>query len=294
MKGTVIETRKKKPIAKRFEYMLFIFPWLIGVSAFFAYPVIMSVWLSFSKITTLFNYKMGWVGLENYGKALFVDTQYVPLVLQSLKRVGLFTPTIVIISMVIAILLNSKIRFRGFFRSVFFLPVLLGTGYVMNQLIGQGIDSKAMEVVRGIMLPKEMMQMLGPVWTNNMDALLKSSTLILWKSGVQILVFLAGLQAIPISVYESARVDAATKWETFWKITMPMLSPITVLAVVYTIIESFTDISTPIINYILGASANYSNMGFVAAMSWMFLLLALSAIGIIYIFLRKYANGIYS
>lgn len=294
MEVSIKGARRRKPLAKRFEHLLFIFPWMIGACAFFAYPVIMSVRLSFSKITTLFNYQMGWVGLENYKKALFVDTQFVPLVLQSMKRVALFTPSIVIISIVIAILLNSKVRFRGFFRSVFFLPVLLGTGYVMNQLIGQGVDSKAMEVVRGIMLPKEMMQMLGPVWTSNLDSLLSSSTLILWKSGVQILVFLAGLQSIPVSVYESARVDAATTWETFWKITMPMLAPITVVAVVYTIIESFTDISTPIINYILGASSNYGDMGFVSAMSWLFLLLVLLAIGIIYIFLRKYANGIYS
>lgn len=286
--------RKRIPLTKRYEHMIFIFPWIIGFCAFFAYPLVMSIRLSFSKITTLFNYQLDWAGLENYRKALLVDAEFMPLVFKSLSKVGLFTPAIVIISMVVAILLNSHIRLRGFFRSIFFLPVLLGTGYVMNQLIGQGVDSKAMEVVRGILLPEEMVQMLGMGFANTMDVILGSSTLILWKSGVQVLVFLAGLQSIPGSVYESARVDAATEWETFWKITMPMLAPITVLVVVYTVIESFTDISTPVINYILGASGNHADMGFVSAMSWLYLAVALIAVGFIYIFLRKHANGIYS
>lgn len=284
---------KKKPLTKRYQFLIFIFPWLIGVCAFFIYPLITSVRLSFSKITTLFNYRMGWVGLENYRKALLEDIQFVPLVLQSLKTVALFTPAIILISMVLAILLNSRIKLRGYFRSIFFLPVLLGTGYVMNQLIGSGVNSKAMEVAKGIIMPDGMTQILGPGWTSTIGIILSSITLILWKSGIQVLLFLGGLQSIPGSVYESARVDAATDWEIFWKITMPMLSPITVLAIVYTIIDSFTDISTPVISYILEKSSNYGDMGFVSAMSWIYLSIVMLVVGIVYFSFRKHVNGVY-
>lgn len=97
------------------------------------------------------NYKLSWVGLYNYKQILFFNTSYIPFFLQSALNTVIYVPAIVLLSMILSIILNSKIAFRGLFRSIFFLPVLLGTGYIMKQLLGSGVDAKTMEVVNGIL-----------------------------------------------------------------------------------------------------------------------------------------------
>lgn len=128
---------------------------------------------------------------------------------------------------------------RGFFRTAFFIPVLLGSGYVMKQLLGLGVDG--MTVTAGITVPRLIADLLGASMTELLQGFLDRITVVLWKSGVQIVLFLAGLQGIPGSLYEAAHVDGATEWEMFWKITLPMISPVILMNVVYTIVSFFTD-----------------------------------------------------
>ena len=281
-----------KIIKRKSEHWIFITPWVVGLCAFFLYPLILSLRLTMSKITTLFKYQMDWVGFDNFKKALFVDAYFLPLSLESLKQVAIYVPAIVIVSMIIAILLNKRMRLQGLFRSMFFLPVLLGSGFVMSQLLEQGISTKSIDVVQQILSNDALKRIMSPNILDSIAILFQSITMILWKCGVQILIFLAGLQSISGQLYEAARVDAATEWEIFWKITMPMLAPITILNVVYTIIDSFTDLQTPVIRYILDKSGNYLDMGVTAAMSWSYLGAALVLVGIIYYPLKRYLKGV--
>lgn len=273
---------------------MFVSPWLVGFAAFFLIPMFFSIFLCFNSVDGLMNFRLKWVGLENFNKAVFFDMDFVPLLLESFVSALIYTPAIVFISLIVAIILNTKIWFRGLFRSVFFLPVLIGTGFVMQQLTGQDVAGKTLEMARGLVLPEELVQSLDTELVNIITMVFSNITMILWKTGVQIIIFLAGLQSIPASIYESARVDSATSWEIFWKITMPMMAPITVLNVVYTIVDSFTDIGNPLISYIYTQSQSASNMGFSSAMSWLYLLTVLLLLGIVMLFARRYTDSAYS
>ena len=182
------------------------------------------------------------------------------------------TPLCIVFSLVIAILINRKMKGRGFFRTAFFIPVLLGSGYVMKQLLGLGVDG--MTVTAGITVPRLIADLLGASMTELLQGFLDRITVVLWKSGVQIVLFLAGLQGIPGSLYEAAHVDGATEWEMFWKITLPMISPVILMNVVYTIVSFFTDGTNPIVDYIYKQS--FQNMQFAhgAAMGWVYFLFA--------------------
>ena len=276
------------------EGWMFVSPWLVGFAAFFLIPMFFSIFLCFNSVDGLMNFRLKWVGLENFNKAVFFDMDFVPLLLESFVSALIYTPAIVFISLIVAIILNTKIWFRGLFRSVFFLPVLIGTGFVMQQLTGQDVAGKTLEMARGLVLPEELVQSLDTELVNIITMVFSNITMILWKTGVQIIIFLAGLQSIPASIYESARVDSATSWEIFWKITMPMMAPITVLNVVYTIVDSFTDIGNPLISYIYTQSQSASNMGFSSAMSWLYLLTVLLLLGIVMLFARRYTDSAYS
>lgn len=252
--------------------ILFISPWLMGFVLFFAFPFFKSLLMSFSKITNPVGFKTVWTGLDNYVNAFVVDIDFIPMFLSTIKETLINTPLILVFSLFIAMVLNQKIKLRGLFRGIFFLPVLLGTGYVMRQLLGMNVDDETMEMARGILLPQEALYYLGPSVVAFVQEFLSRITIVLWKSGVQIVLFLAGLQSIPVSLYESSNCDGATEWEKFWKITLPMISPVMLLNAVYTLIESFTDASNPIVDYIIGLGFKKMEFAYSAAVGWIFFL----------------------
>jgi len=249
---------------------VFVFPWIIGFLMFFIYPLIQSIRLSFSKITRITGFKMEFAGFGNYAKAFVWDINFVPMFLEVVKKTFINTPIIIVFSLIISVMLNKNIRFRTFFRGLFFLPVLLGTGFVMQQLLGQGVDQQAMDLSRGILLPQQALMYLGPKVHLVIQNFLNLITILLWKSGVQILLFLAGLQGISGSLYEAARCDSATEWTMFWKITVPMISPVTLLNIIYTLIDSFTDTSNPIVTYIIDVGIKNLQLEYGAAMGWIY------------------------
>ncbi len=278
------------------QYVAFIFmaPWIIGLLVFFAYPFCSSVTLSFSKITSLFGYKFGWVGLENYQRLFFEDVRFLPLLLQSLRQTVIHVPCIVILSMILAVFLNTKLRLRGVLRSVYFLPVLLGTGYVMTQLLGQsGATSGTESLSRGLEIPPGLLELFSGRTLSVIKVVFDNITMILWGCGVQILIFLSGLQAISPALYESARVDGATEWEMYWKITLPMLAPVTVMTIIYTIISTFTNLSNPVIDYMLEVGKDLRSAGLAAAMGWVYLALVLVIVVIVLAFSRHKTDGVY-
>ncbi len=255
------------------EAYIFLIPWLIGVCVFFAYPIFVSIRLAFSDIVEFKGLKTSWVGLENFRYIFFYDINFVPKFLQVVADTLINTPLCMVFSLVIAILINRKMKARGFFRTVFFIPVLLGTGYIMKQLLGMGVDGTT--VTTGIAVPKLIADMLGVSMTELVQSFLDRITVVLWKSGVQIVLFLAGLQGIPGSLYEAARVDGATEWEMFWKITLPMIAPVIMMNVVYTIVAFFTDTTNPLVDYIYKMNFTNQQFEYAAAMSWLYFAFAL-------------------
>ncbi len=182
-------------------------------------------------------------------------------------------------------LINRDIKGRGAFRTIFFIPVLLGTGYIMEILVK---DSASNVVAGGAdsALITMLMKSVGSTFGTYVQTFLSTITTVLWKSGVQIILFLAGLQGIPGSLYEASRCDGATEWENFWKITLPIVSPIILLNFVYTMIDSFTDASNPIIANI-EHEFEVGTLDVGAAMGWMYFLFTFIVCGIVLAIMRK-------
>ncbi len=247
--------------------LLFISPWILGFLLFFLRPIFISLRLSFGSLVNIVGLQTTWAGWTNYVRAFTIDVEFMPRFLGQVGNTFLYTPLITAFSLILAMLLNQKIRGKGFFRVVFFLPVLLGSGVVMAQLQETGMQTRAIEAAAAVLLPERLVSYLGPNFAAAMNLLLTHISDILWKCGVQIILFLSGLQTISPSLYESARCDAATGWEMFWFITLPMMSPIILLTVVYTIIDSFADINNQVMGYILQMK---TEMDYAAAIGWIY------------------------
>lgn len=267
------------------EAFIFLLPWLIGICLFFIYPIFVSVRLSFSEITKFKGFIMEWVGLKNYNYIFLYDTKFVPTFLQVMADTLLNTPISLVFSLLIAILINRPMKARGFFRTAFFIPVLLGSGYVMKQLLGMGADTTS--ITQGIMVPEQMLDLLGPTFSPVVQSVLDRITIVFWKSGVQIVLFLAGLQGISSSLYEAAKVDGATQWEMFWKITLPLISPVILLNFVYTMVSFFTDSNNALVDYIVTQIFTNQQFEYGAAMSWVYFIFSFTICMVVIAVLRK-------
>ena len=269
----------------------FVSPWVLGGLVLLVFPLGYSLVLSFIRLKNNGWQGASFAGWAHYQKAFVSDSEFVPKFLAVVKDTLINTPMILIVSLLIAIMLSRDIKARGFFRTIFFLPVLLGTGFVMEQILGQNVDQQAMEVARGILLPPQVQGYLGPDVTGYILEFFNRITMVMWKSGVQIIIALAGLQGISASLYESGRVDGATEWEMFWKITLPMMSPILLLNTVYTIVVSMTD-SGGIVDYIVAKAFNSTPIQFEysAALGWIYFAFILLLVLAVFLVFRPFVN----
>ncbi|MCS7458961.1 sugar ABC transporter permease [Paenibacillus doosanensis] len=274
---------------RKVEGSLFIAPWVIGFLAFIAFPLAYSFYMSFNRVKiTASGVEYSPVGFQYYREILFADggLLYNDL-LPFLRQALIMIPVIVVFSLLIAILLNQKFFGRSFFRVIFFLPVIFSTGQIIQEFITQGEGTLAL--VQEFEVGSYINTYLPKAWAAPLVSVISSFVLILWYSGVQILIFLAGRQTISTSVYEAARIDGADPWETFWKITLPGLTPFILLNLIYTVVDLFTFPSNPIISKV-----NTTNYGLSSALAWIYFMIVLIFLGIVlYIFSRvnKSASG---
>ncbi|WP_028547488.1 carbohydrate ABC transporter permease [Paenibacillus sp. UNC451MF] len=267
---------------RKVEGSLFIAPWVIGFLGFIAFPLVYSFYMSFNRVKiTAGGVEYSPVGFQYYREILFADggllyNDLLPFLRQALMMI----PVIVVFSLLIAILLNQKFVGRSFFRVIFFLPVIFSTGQIIQEFITQGEGT--LSFVQEFELGSYINTYLPKAWAAPLNSIINSFVLILWYSGVQILIFLAGRQTISASVYEAARIDGADPWETFWKITLPGLTPFILLNLIYTVVDLFTFPSNPIISKV-----NTTNYGLSSALAWIYLMIVLLFLGIVlFIFSR--------
>lgn len=248
---------------------LFFLPWLIGFFAITAYPLVYSLVICFNQVQIkpgeIILEPVGW---EYFRQAFAVDTEYPTKLLSSLASVLMGTPLVVVFSLVIALLLNRRFRGRTVYRIVFFLPVVIMSGPVMSELM---TESSAMSINMDIMGLRSILMELDYGWARMLLTFLNSFVRILWFCGVQIIVFLAGLQKIDRNMYEAAAIDGATAWEAFWKITLPHLRPIILLNAIYTIIEMGTAADDATNGKIVGAIRDIARpYSYAAVLSWIY------------------------
>lgn len=272
---------------------IFLSPWIFASVFLLIYPVIYSLVLSFGKlenITQTFN--VTFIGIENYKEAFVIDDSFLDYLISAITDMLANTPMILVFSLLVAILINRDIKGRAVFRLVFFLPVLLGAGYVMKELLGQDVQGGSMEIARGMLLPPNVQSYIGETVTGYISEFFNRITLVMWKSGVQIVLALSGLQGISPSIYEASRIDGAGEWESFWKITLPMITPILLLNAVYTII-SFAFENSGLLNYIVNQAFSENKFEYAAAIGWIYFLVVLVLLGVIFCIFNPFIKRIH-
>ena len=263
---------------------VFVLPFLIGI--FFIYiPILLdSIWFSMSKPDLSNGIEYEFVGLEYYIDAFQSDAGFVTSLVSGIQQLIFEVPAVIIFSLFIAVVLNQKMLGRALFRAIFFLPVIVSTGImetinasdIMSGMSEEGINDGsgggANQIISTLDVEKLFASMkVGGELVTYVVSIVNDVYNIINYSGVQMLIFLAGLQSISPSIYEACRIDGATGWETFWKVTFPMISPMILVNTVYTIIDAFTRSQNTMIKYISAQSIINSFKG--TAMSWIYFII---------------------
>jgi oligogalacturonide transport system permease protein len=259
--------------------LLFVSPWVIGFAIFTAFPLLYSLYLSFQKVKiTTDGIQTEFIKFENFQYAFVVDAIFTNRLMQYLEEMVISVPIIIVFSLIIALLLNQKVKFRGMFRTIFFLPVIIASGPVMKELIDQGITT--IPTIEKYAIYQALTESPDGFFTGILLYLIKNLIMILWFSGVQILIFLAALQKMDKQIYEAAKIDGASNWETFWKITLPSLFPMIIVNTIYTIVMYSIFSLNPIIEHIQTNMFKVeTGFGYASALSWIyFLIIALALI----------------
>jgi ABC-type sugar transport system permease subunit len=261
----------------------FIGIWIVGFFIFMFYPFISSLIYSMSEVRILgsgIDVQFHW--FENFRKIFQIEEgfQFVEALISFLKEIIFQVPIIIVFSVLIAVLLNQPLKGRGMFRSIFFLPVIISSGPVINELITQGAGGAAIFESYGFIRIIE--NTLNPGLAAPIISVFSEIIIIFWFSGVQILIFLAGLQKVDRQIYEAARVDGAGPWESFWKITLPSLSTLVFINVIYTIVLLSTFSENAVIMSIKSNMFNINTgYGMASAMAWVYFIIVMLMIGLV-------------
>ena len=264
--------------------LLFLTPWILGFIFFFLVPIVNSIRYSFNDLKASDNgYALTFEGWSNYSQALYVDANFVRNLTTVVTNMVVNVPLIIIFSLFISVLLNQKFFGRSFTRAIFFLPVILASGImvsinnagfmqqIMNANLASGDPSGAS--VNGFLQSIELRGMLLDIGVNESIVNYLTGAVdriyeIISQSGVQIIIFLAGLQSISPSLYEASRIEGATGYEAFWKITFPMVSPLILTNLVYSIIDSF--LNNKVTQQINSIAFQTLDFGLSSAMAWIY------------------------
>jgi ABC-type sugar transport system permease subunit len=266
--------------------------WFLGFLVFTLYPIVMSFYYSLSTVTLSgTGIQVVYVALANY-RAIFSTAPgfaFLTSVLDFALELVFKVPIITVFAIIIAVLLNQKIKMRGFFRGIYFLPVIIASGPVINQLIAQGAATIPLVEEMGILdfINATFTPMLARPIANIFTELI----VILWFSGVQILLFIAALQKIDRSIYEAAMIDGAGPWESFWKITMPALKNMVLISVIFTIINlaTFSE-NAAIVHIRSNMFALDTGFGFSSAIAWIYFFVLALILGFAILILRVFGK----
>lgn len=280
----------------------FILPFIIGFLMFMAKPLVQSFYMSFCDVK-LFgganpHTEMTNIGFTNYVFAFTSDPSFNRLMTEQVGYMVVNSLATLVLSFVIAVFLNQNFKGRTFVRAVFFLPVILSSGVMVgleaNNSLVTGISEMIAEST-GVNLTgtlEELLRLSG-IGTRAFEVvfdIINRVYSIVIASGIQIIVFLSGLQTIPPSLYEAADVEGCSRWESFWKITFPMISPLLLVNMVYTVIDFFMKggpairddqfDNTGVLDRITDVLLREYNFGLSAAMSWIYFAVAIALIGV--------------
>lgn len=288
--------QKRKAIAG----YLFILPFILGFLTFMVKPFFQSIYMSLCNVIVGgggFQYE--YRGIANYVEAFTADVDFTRLLTEELGRMVINVLAIIVFSFFISLLLNQRFKGRAVVRAIFFLPVILSSGAI----IGVEYNNELMASMRDVIelnggeptitdAIKEILNVSGvgsSVFSVVFDIVDGIYDVVL-ASGIQIIIFLSGLQTIPSSMYEAASIEGCTKWESLWKITFPMISSLFLVNWIYTVIDFCMRSDNGVIEKIQTIMIDQMNYGLASAMSWIYFIIVLAFVGLTSFFISK---GVY-
>ena len=269
---------------------LFIMPFIIGFLVFMVKPLFQSLYMSFCNVELgAANFNPVWEGLTNYKDAFLVDPEFNRLLVEEITRMMVYSLAIIVFSFFMALILNQEFHGRALVRAIFFLPVILSSGVIIglesnNQLMAN-LANTIEQTTQGVSITGALKTILmtsgfGVRAFETVFDLIDHIYDVAIASGIQIIIFLSGLQTIPQSMYEAADIEGCTKWESLWKITFPMISSLFLVNWIYTVVDFSILSDNAVIEKIQKVMIEQLRYGPASAMSWVYFLLILAFIGI--------------
>lgn len=269
---------------------LFILPFIIGFLVFMVKPLFQSLYMSFCTVEVSANgFRNLWSGLNNYIRAFTVDTEFNRLLVEEISRMCINSLAIMVFSFFVALILNQKFKGRALVRAIFFLPVILSSGVILgveynNSLLSSmqemiadsGAGTSITGVIENILVTSGVGSSLFQTVFDIIDGIYDVAI----SSGIQIIIFLSGLQTISDSMYEAAAIEGCTSWESLWKITFPMISSLFLVNWIYTIIDFCMRSDNAVMEKISEQMITQINYGFASAMSWIYFAIVIVIIGV--------------
>jgi ABC-type sugar transport system permease subunit len=285
---------------KAFAGYLFTAPFIIGFLMFMIKPMFDSLYMSFCEVT-LSPGSVGkkFIGLDNYYLAFRVDPDYAQYLVDEFSRMLLYSAGIIVFSFFVSLILNQEFKGRGIVRAIFFLPVILNSGVMLgleenNYLMAQ-IANTVEEATAGVSMTAVLQNVLRTAGVGVrayewVFEIIDNIYDVAVASGIQIIIFLSGLQTIPASMYEAADIEGCTKWESLWKITFPMISSIFLVNWIYTIVDFCMRSDNDVMDKIQTVMITNLKYGPASAMSWAYFVIITAFIALTSFFISK---GVY-
>ncbi len=272
---------------KNLKGLLFLIPWGVGFVLFFMIPIIQTFQFSLSEIRIGNNgIESTFTGFGNYIYAFVKDPSFPVNLTFSLQRLITDVPLILVFSFFVAVILSNKFKGAGVFKIIFFLTIILSSevflrlqqqvsGVNTQQLTQTLADNSSVnELLKNLQIEKYLLELGIPAnLINFLIEPMKRVFAIISHSGIQIFIFIAGLNGISPSLYEAAYIEGATGWETFWKVTFPIVSPLIMVNIIYTIVDSFMSVGNPTLEYIYRKTFVDIQFGYASALAWIYFLI---------------------
>ena len=240
-----------------------------------------------------------WQGLTNYVKAFRVDPDFTRLLVEEIARMAVYSLAIMVFSFFVSLILNQKFKGRALVRAIFFLPVILSSGVIIgletDNALMASLEASIEQTTSGISVTAALENILrtagiGTRAYEEVFELIDNIYDVAVASGIQIIIFLSGLQTIPQSMYEAADIEGCTKWESLWKITFPMISSLFLVNWIYTIVDFCMRSDNEVIDKISEIMVQQINYGLGSAMAWVYFVIVMVIIGISSLIISK---GVY-
>lgn len=292
-KNKLAGLQKRKAVAG----YLFIMPFILGFLIFMVKPFFQSLYMSFCNVQLgSGTFEMNWIGIENFKRAFTIDPEFNRLLVEELARMVVDSLAIMVFSFFVALILNQKFKGRALVRAIFFLPVILSSGVILgletDNALMASIQAAVEENTTGVSITGAIKTILvtSGVGSNAFEIvfdIIDNIYDIAISSGIQIIIFLSGLQTISSSMYEAADIEGCTRWESLWKITFPMISSLFLVNWIYTVVDFCMRSDNEVIEKITKVMTVQLYYGFASAMSWIYFLVVIAFIGITALFISR-------